>query len=89
MASVSFVRHPPRKRSITGLPSVRDTMLRRFGADRDESAMASGGRKMFFFEKKNQKTFVTLSRTRRPARANRQKFFGSFFQKRTLPSLLF
>ncbi len=38
-----------------------------------------GKRKQFFFEKKNQKTFVTLVH----AEANLQKFFGSFFQKRT------
>jgi hypothetical protein len=44
---------------------------------------------MFFFEKKNQKTLTlrfTLKRclARQPTR---QKFFGSFFQKRT-PSFL-
>jgi len=40
--------------------------------------------KDFFFEKKKQKTFARFSS---PAgsrgEANRQKFFGSFFQKRT------
>jgi len=39
--------------------------------------------KHFFFEKKKQKTFESLSRTYRPAYAMVQKFFGSFFQKRT------
>jgi multidrug efflux system outer membrane protein len=44
---------------------------------------------MFFFEKKNQKTFTSspspTTRHGRPnAYLNRQKFFGSFFQKRTL-----
>jgi uncharacterized protein YciI len=48
---------------------------------------------MFFFEKKNQKTFATCgrSRTQAPApdsAAQEQKFFGSFFQKRT-PFFLF
>jgi hypothetical protein len=46
---------------------------------------------VFFFEKKNQKTF-TSSPSQQPgtvglnAHLNEQKFFGSFFQKRTLPS---
>jgi hypothetical protein len=43
---------------------------------------------MFFFEKKNQKTFAScggqpLLRGKRAA-ATEKKFFGSFFQKRTL-----
>jgi len=44
--------------------------------------------RVFFFEKKNQKTFV-CSGTRgsnhvgSPVNADRHKFFGSFFQKRT------
>jgi hypothetical protein len=43
---------------------------------------------MFFFEKKNQKTFVPLSRRRRTgARQRSQTFFASFFQK-TRPSFL-
>jgi multimeric flavodoxin WrbA len=46
-----------------------------------------GRRKVFFFEKKKQKTFGRLSRTHPAAYAKSQKFFGSFFQKRTLPSL--
>jgi hypothetical protein len=37
----------------------------------------------FFFEKKKQKTFGTLSRTSGQAYAPEQKFFGPFFQKRT------
>jgi hypothetical protein len=42
---------------------------------------------MFFFEKKNQKTFATWSRAGRTGAAlNVQKFFASFFQKRS-PSL--
>jgi RNA polymerase sigma-70 factor (ECF subfamily) len=45
---------------------------------------------MFFFEKKNQKTFATCGNRRGQfgnsgATAREQKFFGSFFQKRTLP----
>jgi hypothetical protein len=38
---------------------------------------------MFFFEKKNQKTFEWLSHFRPAAHANVQKFFASFFQKRS------
>jgi hypothetical protein len=37
----------------------------------------------FFFEKKKQKTFVPLGKRCLTAYANTQKFFGSFFQKRT------
>jgi hypothetical protein len=39
---------------------------------------------MFFFEKKNQKTFASLGRAsqERP-KPNNQKFFASFFQKRS------
>jgi hypothetical protein len=49
--------------------------------------------KLFFFEKKNQKTFATLAQSRIPqpvpaSERHLQKFFGSFFQKRT-PSFLF
>jgi hypothetical protein len=39
---------------------------------------------MFFFEKKNQKTFAPAVRASRNARALVQKFFASFFQKRSL-----
>jgi hypothetical protein len=49
------------------------------------------GSQQFFFEKKNQKTFICAAQ--RPAQIatssatrNRQKFFGSFFQKRTTSS---
>jgi hypothetical protein len=47
------------------------------------------GRRMFFFEKKNQKTFTPSPSPHGLPNAclNRQKFFGSFFQKRT-PSCL-
>jgi hypothetical protein len=43
---------------------------------------------MFFFEKKNQKTFATLARSQIPppvpdSEGQEKKFFGSFFQKRT------
>jgi hypothetical protein len=43
---------------------------------------------LFFFEKKNQKTFATFGRSRTQAPEpdsvrQLQKFFGSFFQKRT------
>jgi len=39
-------------------------------------------RKQFFFEKKNQKTFVRLSRT---SRRQPDKSFCFFFQKEALP----
>jgi hypothetical protein len=40
--------------------------------------------KRFFFEKKNQKTFGPAGCGNGDAKApNEQKFFGSFFQKRT------
>jgi len=43
-------------------------------------------KKVFFFEKKNQKTFVCLvpRKSTQFVTAKEQKFFGSFFQKRTL-----
>jgi hypothetical protein len=49
-------------------------------------------RKAFFFEKKNRKTFVwktphVVCRGDTVARRQTQKFFGSFFQKRTLAFL--
>jgi hypothetical protein len=37
----------------------------------------------FFFEKKNQKTFDLLKRDAATARDSTQKFFASFFQKRS------
>ena len=48
---------------------------------------------MFFFEKKNQKTFFPFGRSLTQAAVTdserqEQKFFASFFQKRS-PSLLF
>jgi hypothetical protein len=39
--------------------------------------------KVFFSEEKKQKTFGRLSRPSSAAYAMSQKFFGSFFQKRT------
>jgi len=39
---------------------------------------------MFFFEKKNQKTFDRCRAAFPSARPNNQKFFASFFQKRRL-----
>jgi hypothetical protein len=41
-------------------------------------------RKVFFFEKKKQKTFMSLAGCWGEVRDSAQKFFGSFFQKRTL-----
>jgi hypothetical protein len=40
--------------------------------------------RMFFFEKKNQKTFIRLEPRRSDWRGSKvQKFFASFFQKRS------
>jgi hypothetical protein len=52
----------------------------------DGGAVVQG--RMFFFEKNNQKTFAPCGRSRIVPRvpdsaSNLQKFFGSFFQKRT------
>jgi hypothetical protein len=49
-------------------------------------------RKQFFFEKKNQKTFICFGQHLTglfspEATGNSQKFFGSFFQKRTVSLL--
>jgi hypothetical protein len=53
-------------------------------ADAIGSVRRQGLRKRFFFEKKNQKTFIRWSPVgRRWHKLNGQKFFGSFFQKRT------
>jgi hypothetical protein len=38
---------------------------------------------MFFFEKKNQKTFVFKADAGRHIRDSHQEFFASFFQKRS------
>jgi hypothetical protein len=43
--------------------------------------------RMFFFEKKNQKTFDTLGRDSPAACAKESKCFGAFFQARTLTFL--
>jgi hypothetical protein len=40
--------------------------------------------RMFFFEKKNQKTFMFWARAGSNVRDSAQKFFASFFQKRSL-----
>jgi len=48
-------------------------------------SLSGSNRKVFFFEKKKQKTFVNwrIARTRDPVtEPNVQKFFASFFQKR-------
>jgi hypothetical protein len=51
-----------------------------------DTGQASEGR-MFFFEKKNQKTFSLLARDAGKTRDSIKKFFASFFQKRSaLPS---
>jgi hypothetical protein len=44
------------------------------------------GRKVFFSQDKKHETFGRLSRTHPAAHAKWPKFFGSFFQKRTLSS---
>jgi hypothetical protein len=40
-------------------------------------------KELFFFEKKNQKTFAIQSEFAGALAELREKFFGSFFQKRT------
>jgi len=42
--------------------------------------------RMFFFEKKNQKTFTSLGVRCGEVRDSEQKFFASFFQKRSSSS---
>jgi len=42
--------------------------------------------RMFFFEKKNQKTFIALSWTRRQRAQTRQSFLVLFFKKELLLS---
>jgi hypothetical protein len=56
--------------------------------------MQEGKKKQFFFEKKNQKTFICCCQRKIQhgiihVAQNRQKFFGSFFQKRTACFLSF
>jgi hypothetical protein len=46
-------------------------------------------RKVFFSEEKKQMTFIREARASPAAHANEQKFFGSFFQKRTFFFLAF
>jgi hypothetical protein len=49
-----------------------------------QGCLASEQASMFFFEKKNQKTFATFTRDVSTSPGTQeQKFFGSFFQKRT------
>jgi hypothetical protein len=43
---------------------------------------------MFFFEKKNQKTFASLRTLVEMSATAKQKFFASFFQKRSLSATL-
>jgi hypothetical protein len=45
--------------------------------------------RVFFFEKKKQKTFIRCRGLPISARLKKQKFFGSFFQKRTFFLYLF
>jgi uracil-DNA glycosylase len=81
-APVVFVTPTRRRKSAA--------RIRRDGARFARGAGAGGveERKYFFFEKKKQKTFIHCSQqrgqtTNTGAAGNRQKFFGSFFQKRT------
>jgi hypothetical protein len=43
----------------------------------------ASAKKAFFFEKKNQKTFDILNKTPTQRATAQQKFFASFFQKRS------
>jgi hypothetical protein len=54
--------------------------------------LRSKGRKQFFFEKKNQKTFVCygqhpIGSLEASAGRNEEKLFASFFQKRSASSV--
>jgi hypothetical protein len=51
-------------------------------------AFPKGKEKAFFFEKKKQKTFVSLRKSWAESRYKNKKFFGSFFQKRTVCLLI-
>jgi hypothetical protein len=55
----------------------------------DERNQHSKEARVFFSEEKKQKTFNFRKRSHRYSGAKEQKFFGSFFQKRTfLPFFL-
>jgi hypothetical protein len=56
---------------------------RRRPAATEAAPLPTKARQAFFSEAKKQKTFIRLSRLYPAARAKEQKFFGSFFQKRT------
>jgi hypothetical protein len=64
--------------------------VRLYAPGEGEQGSGDGKKEVFFFEKKNQKTLVCLAPrqatgvTTPAPRAQAQKFFGSFFQKRTL-----
>jgi hypothetical protein len=48
------------------------------------SRRTSGSKSLLFLKKKKQKDFPTCARAGQPGtRASGEKFFGSFFQKRT------
>jgi hypothetical protein len=49
----------------------------------ERRAVSGWVRKDFFFAKKKQKTFASFGAPFDAAASNSEKFFGSFFQKRT------
>jgi hypothetical protein len=63
--------------------------MRRLRVLRDDRTKERERSKAFFSEEKKQKTFNLWIRAHRQLALKEQKFFGSFFQKRTfLPSFL-
>jgi hypothetical protein len=80
---------PHEKGYRIGRNTVTKTLLKPAARGISGGAAKKEGR-MFFFEKKNQKTFVYCGALHRgTGRSDQeQKFFGSFFQKRT-PCLCF
>jgi hypothetical protein len=62
--------------------SLQGYCLRQTGAETTLGDLEKG-RKAFFFKKKKQRTFIPRNGCCGDAHLEDQKFFGSFFQKRT------
>ena len=77
----------PRLLTTANPAADRDHVL--LTARHDAGLSDSEAKKYFFFEKKNQKTFSRWLRAWTARAPIRQKFFGSFFQKRTASVGLF
>ena len=74
-AADAEIRRDDRRRQAQGESEDGDV--------RDGEADGGEGVRVFFSEEKKQKTFMSLSRFFPAACTQTQKFFGSFFQKRT------